>query len=313
MYFDLYLLERIYELINYGVKIWIKDNDIQVFVRSNILFTEEQKDFIKQNKNAIFECLKYNEVYSKEYDLIILKSKLNNMPLSFAQQRLWFIEQYTKGTSAYNVPMVFRLASDINLDVLIKSIKKITIRHDILRTIIKEDSNGNNYQLVLEHKEYPLNIENIEINTLIELDQVLSRQINHIYDLSNEYPIKICLYKLYNNNNIQAYNKEYYLSIVVHHIAFDGWSTDIFMKELRASYDYYLSCSQGIVSKLELPDLTIQYRDFALWQKNYLNSARLEKQLNFWKNKFWISKSNRKNSILTFSTTQKSVSELYSF
>ena len=285
MYFDLYLLERIYELINYGVKIWIKDNDIQVFVRSNILFTEEQKDFIKQNKNAIFECLKYNEVYSKEYDLIILKSKLNNMPLSFAQQRLWFIEQYTKGTSAYNVPMVFRLASDINLDVLIKSIKKITIRHDILRTIIKEDSNGNNYQLVLEHKEYPLNIENIEINTLIELDQVLSRQINHIYDLSNEYPIKICLYKLYNNNNIQAYNKEYYLSIVVHHIAFDGWSTDIFMKELRASYDYYLSCSQGIVSKLELPDLTIQYRDFALWQKNYLNSARLEKQLNFWKNK----------------------------
>ena len=150
MYSRLSLLEGVYDLINKGIKIWVNNNNIQVFVPTGILFTEEQKNFIKLNKDDILISLKDNNVYYKEYDYLILMSKLNHLPLSFAQQRLWFIEQYTKGTNAYNVPMIFKLANNVNLNVLGKSIKEVITRHDVLRTLIKEDSDGNSYQLTLE-------------------------------------------------------------------------------------------------------------------------------------------------------------------
>ena len=81
------------------------------------------------------------------------------------------------------------------------------------------------------------------------------------------------------DNKEQEYNNEYYLGVVIHHIAFDGWSTDIFLKELRTNYNHYMDQSQTDVSTLNLPILNIQYKDFALWQKSYLQGERLEKQL----------------------------------
>ncbi|NDB83360.1 MAG: amino acid adenylation domain-containing protein, partial [Alphaproteobacteria bacterium] len=74
-----------------------------------------------------------------------------------------------------------------------------------------------------------------------------------------------------------------YLSIVIHHIAFDGWSTDIFLKELQEYYRYYKNKSEGLEAKLNLANLVIQYKDFALWQRHYLTGPRLEKQINYWK------------------------------
>jgi non-ribosomal peptide synthetase component F len=75
------------------------------------------------------------------------------------------------------------------------------------------------------------------------------------------------------------------MGIVIHHISFDGWSMDIFLKELQAYYDHYLKQKQGITTQLSLPVLTIQYKDFALWQRNYLSGEVLDKQLSYWKNK----------------------------
>ena len=78
---------------------------------------------------------------------------------------------------------------------------------------------------------------------------------------------------------------ESYISIVIHHIAFDGWSVDIFLKELHILYDYYSEEKQEKQSKIDLPILTIQYKDFALWQRRYLMGDVLKKQLDYWKNK----------------------------
>lgn len=75
------------------------------------------------------------------------------------------------------------------------------------------------------------------------------------------------------------------MSIVIHHIAFDGWSGEIFFKELEEYYNYYLAQENGLTRDLELSVLDIQYRDFALWQRSYLSGDRLSKQLSYWKNK----------------------------
>jgi amino acid adenylation domain-containing protein/non-ribosomal peptide synthase protein (TIGR01720 family) len=209
----------------------------------------------------------------------IKKQKIKNpieQVLSFAQERLWFIEKYEQGTNAYNIPMVFKLAKDIKLGILENSIRSIVTRHEILRTVIKEDNEGRGYQLVIDDKEHPLEIKYITVRDKYSLDKSLIKEANYIYDLSKEYPIKVFFYKL---------KGEYYLSIVVHHIAFDGWSTDILLNELQTYYNYYLEQSKGSVSSLNLLYLTIQYKDFALWQRSYLRGEKLEKQLNYWKSK----------------------------
>ncbi|WP_375331669.1 non-ribosomal peptide synthase/polyketide synthase [Candidatus Tisiphia endosymbiont of Temnostethus pusillus] len=273
----------IYKLINNGIKIWVQNNKIQLFIPEGILFTNSQKSFIKHNKAKILYLLQNNQIYSSKYNLLILKDKLNKSVLSFAQERLWFIEKYEEGTNAYNIPMVFSISSNASIDILESSIKSIVARHEILRTLIKEDNRGNGYQLILDDKEFPLEIIKINIIDQLQLEEELEKSVNHIYDLGNEYPIRVCLYELISSNAKDT--PKYYLSIVIHHIAFDGWSTDIFLKELQVYYSYYLKQSQGLVSKLNLPKLTIQYKDFALWQRNYLSGERLDKQLNYWKNK----------------------------
>jgi amino acid adenylation domain-containing protein len=203
--------------------------------------------------------------------------------LSFAQERLWFIEKYEEGTNAYNISMIFNLKDTIKLDILEKSIRGIVSRHEVLRTLIKYNNDDQAYQLVLDDKDYPLNIVRVRINSREELDQELTRQVNYIFNLGNEHPIRVVIYHLH--NKAEAGLSKYVLSILIHHIAFDGWSIDIFLKELEAHYHYYLSQSQGLTCTLNLPKLAIQYKDYALWQRNYLTGERLNNQISYWKNK----------------------------
>ena len=156
--------------------------------------------------------------------------------------------------------------------------------YKILRTLIKEDVEGNSYQQILDAEEGDIlfRISKSDVANQEQLNQELSRDASNIYNLSTDYPIKVSLYQVAPPPNS---NPEYYLSIIIHHIAFDGWSVDILMRELEEYYNYYLNKKHGIESRLLLPDLTIQYKDFALWQRSYLSGERLETQLSYWRDK----------------------------
>ena len=211
---------------------------------------------------------------------VIAKTDLNSTKLSFAQERLWFVERYEEGSNAYNIPMVFRLGVEVKLEVLVKSIRSIVSRHEILRTLIREDSENNSYQRVMDDKEHPLNILQVCVDSKQALHEDLDKEVNHIYNLSEEYPIRVKFYELRSDSDA-----EYYLSIVIHHIAFDGWSMNIFVQELAKYYDYYEKIAKNIDATLELPELGIQYKDFAIWQRSFLSGSRLEDQIMYWKRK----------------------------
>ena len=91
-------------------------------------------------------CLRHNCVYSQNYDILILKNNFTRSALSFAQERLWFIDKYEVGTNAYNIPMIFKLSAEARLDILEQSLNNIISRHEILRTLIKEDENGSFFE-----------------------------------------------------------------------------------------------------------------------------------------------------------------------
>ncbi|RNA62516.1 amino acid adenylation domain-containing protein [Chryseobacterium nematophagum] len=207
--------------------------------------------------------------------------------LSFAQERLWFIDQYEGGSSAYNIPMVFGLSPQVDLRILKESFKILLSRHEILRTLIVTSSEGVGYQYVSDQE---LGIKENDVESSTELEDLISQEITRVFDLSKELPISVCIFhkkektkdnkikKKQDNQNKSEITS--YISIVIHHIAFDGWSMDIFLEELSVIYRDLLSGDS-----VSLPSLRIQYKDFALWQRGYLQGEILEKQLDYWKTK----------------------------
>lgn len=193
---------------------------------------------------------------------------LTHYPLSFAQERLWFIEQYEQGTSVYHMPRLTQLSQDVCLESLTKAIQAIVARHEVLRTIfLYDDEMEIDYQSV---QQEPLNISLQTCKTFEEYQQQLKKDVNTPFDLRKEYPIRVCLYKMLEEDSC-------YLLVNMHHIASDGWSIDLFQKELVAYYEYY-----HLDIPLSLPPLSIQYKDFAIWQKNYLVEEKLKNQLDYW-------------------------------
>ncbi len=202
---------------------------------------------------------------------IIREQRPENIPLSFAQERLWFIDKL-QGSSHYNMPWVFTLEG--NLDVRILELTFITIlqRHEVLRTVFDE-SEGKPYQKIISEDRWRLSVRKDE--TLCDEEewrQYVATQTNLSFDLASDYMMRAEL--------VELKKQVYKLIIVFHHIAFDGWSMSIIVNEVVSLYRALLHNKPH-----GLNDLQIQYADYAIWQQRYLKSKIIEDQLLYWKNK----------------------------
>ena len=238
-------------------------------INNNTSFNISIADIFKHKniKNLAYEIEKHNKA---SITIPKVNVKQEKQVFSFAQERLFFIDKYEQGTNAYNIPIVYKLNENTNISIsfLIKAIHSIVKRQHILRSSIKED-NGNLYQYINSFSDKYFN--KVIVKNSQELNKSINKDINYIFDLSNEYPIKVVIYSLEDS-------KEQYISVVIHHIAFDGWSIDILMNKLRAFYDYYNNNIPVSLAKLD-----IQYKDFAIWQRKYLSGKLLDKQTKYWK------------------------------
>lgn len=264
-------IELVYEFLREGTIFKLVDDKIKVLTKKNIapILKDKLTKFLFEEK-AFLRALLMQNKQDISSDSLVLSMQIDESKLSFAQERLWFIDKYELGTSVYNIPMCYELADNINLAFLYESIKEVVDRHEILRSIIKEDSEGNGYQLTLNK---PISIPQENVKGTEKLHHLLSKEAHYLFKLDQEYPIKFLL--IYNQES-----KKYYLSIIVHHIAFDGWSTDLFLRDLKAFYNNKINKTES------LPLLPIQYKDFALWQRCYLSGERLKRELNYWKSQF---------------------------
>ena len=198
---------------------------------------------------------------------IIAETRPSQIPLSFSQERLWFLDQL-QGTLAYHMPTIIRLEGNLDIAVLEETLKTIVGRHEVLRTnIITEEGYG--YQEVVSEDDWLLTQETISQD---QLEEEIETYINNAFDLSKSYKLRACLYDLG--------NKKYVLAAVVHHIANDGWSDDILLNEFTTIFS-------ALESKVEipLPELTLQYADYAIWQRKYFDGEVLENQLSYWEEK----------------------------
>lgn len=201
---------------------------------------------------------------------LVRQERDRQVPLSFAQERLWFIDRL-RGSVEYNLSWTIALNGDLNIPALEAAFMEIVSRHEILRTVIREE-NGVGYQHALSPDGWRIQI--FEEKELMaaghSLRSFVTEKIEQPYDLSTAFMLRVLLIKRRDN--------EYLLTAAIHHIAADGWSVSILAKELEHLYNGKVS---GRFSGL--PALTLQYADYAIWQRKHLSEELLGDRLAYWK------------------------------
>jgi len=268
------VIDFIYGLYCKKISLWLQEQTIRAFIPPSAFLTDSEKEFIRDNKQHIISVLHENNMHKNCGVSALLKNtSLSPYPLSYSQERVWFVEQFEQGSSVYNIPRVYNIAKSANLDILKESLCGIVDRHEILRSYIKTDLHGVGYQIPdVSYRSTP--IKTLQVKSVEELEQFINKDVHHTFDLENEYPIKINFYQL---SNHQGEEIESYLVIVFHHIASDGWSMGLFVHELNDFYSALVDFSTP-----KLPDLGIQYKDFAVWQRKLITKDSLKEQLNYW-------------------------------
>jgi amino acid adenylation domain-containing protein/non-ribosomal peptide synthase protein (TIGR01720 family) len=258
--------------------IWVENGAI-VFSAPKKFQNQETKTFITDNKSAVIALLTENEIFSKEAFLdreIFRDRSVNYFPLSYAQERLWFIEQYEGGSNVYHIPDIYELGNKTDEDCLIQALCAIVDRHEVLRSTIVITADGQAMQAV--HAE-PLVVGRVDAGSRETCMKLIQAAANAPFDLEKEYPIRATLYHITNGEPAEPVQR--LLLVTKHHIASDGWSNAVLERELRL---YYEALVQGDRS-VELPMLDIQYKDYALWQRSCLEEGELARQLVYWKDR----------------------------
>ncbi|HLO86302.1 MAG TPA: amino acid adenylation domain-containing protein, partial [Nostocaceae cyanobacterium] len=211
----------------------------------------------------------------QEITTISLIPRDKNIPLSFAQQRLWFFDQFAPGSPTYNLPRAVRLQGKLKINALAASLNEIIKRHEILRTSfvivdgqpVQVISNTVNLDLPI------VDLQNIpQKQRETELYRLAKKEAQTGFDLAQS--------PLLRGKLLQLDAEEYVILLTLHHIVSDGWSTDILIREIAALYTAFCTAKP-----YPLPQLPIQYADFAIWQRRWLEGEALKNQLAYWQKK----------------------------
>jgi amino acid adenylation domain-containing protein len=194
-------------------------------------------------------------------------------PLSFAQERLWFLEQLEPGSAVYNICRASRLTGQLNIAALEASLTEILCRHDILRSQIRV-IDGRPMQLTTSAPESKLHFIDLRSLTGTDLDEEIRRQIRSEGERQLDFSAGLFLRALL----LQISDDQHILVLTTHHIVSDAWSMGILTRELWTLYEAF---AKGRPSPLE--DLPIQYVDYAVWQREWLQGEVLETQLSYWR------------------------------
>jgi non-ribosomal peptide synthetase component F/acyl carrier protein len=268
-----------------GVKrVGITDNFFNMgghsLLATSLLSKIRSKHNVEVPLKAIFNCpilkdladdIENKYLTNKLLPPIKVRPKDGPIPLSYAQQRLWFMEKLFEGKSLYHMPTVLKIEGDIDKEALRKSLDHIVARHEILRTkLISKDGEGE--QIVL--KEARFNLEEIGAR-LDEVKELLTEEIHRPFKFEKEVLCRGLLIKVLSGSEK---HREHILVLTFHHVISDGWSVGIFNRELSQCYEKFSNNKEP-----DLTQLPVQYGDYSVWQKSWLQKEVLHKQLSYWK------------------------------
>ncbi|MFZ5515901.1 MAG: amino acid adenylation domain-containing protein [Candidatus Zhuqueibacterota bacterium] len=214
---------------------------------------------------------KMSEVSNKH--LIPRRENSNEFPMSYAQERMWFLHQWEPDSPLYNIPAAVRLTGNVDMFLLKRALHEVVRRHDVLRGVFTEKDN-HPVQEIAPELELPFSYIDLRQsppeNREAEALQLISGDARKPFDLKRGPLFRVSL--------IQTCDTDYLFMLNMHHIVSDGWSIGVLIREVTLLYEAFRQNSPS-----PLPEIVIQYADFADWQKKYLRGDVLEKQLDYWK------------------------------
>jgi hypothetical protein len=270
--------EKAIELLNQarerGVYLFLENERLRLKVNRNEQMDQALLDNLKLYKEEITLFLREEEDTIKESlvktpDITPFnRESTAQIPLSFSQERLWFIDKL-QGSGSYHISLVLNIEGEPDINFLEMAFRSVIQRHEVLRTVFVEKE-GIPFQEIMAADKW-----NLTCSNNIPADaagEIINNELRTPFKLTKDFMVRAHL--------LHVKNREYTLVIVIHHIASDGWSMPIFIRELVCFYKAFVNgCSAG------LPPLPVQYADYSLWQKQYLAGPVLEKKLQYWKEK----------------------------
>lgn len=212
---------------------------------------------------------------SETYQAIPTAARTEDLELSFAQQRLWFIDQLESGSVQYNIPRAFRVEGPLDDFAFQIALDQIVERHEVLRTNFWTDREGRDRLIIRPATQVPISLVDLSTEEPEEKKrkaaQLIQEEASRKFNLSEDLILRCSLIKLA--------EQEHIVLLTTHHIASDGWSVGVMAQEFNT---FYQAFAEGEIDAL--PELAIQYVDFAQWQRRNLQGERLKMVLNYWVN-----------------------------
>ncbi|MFB2921206.1 MULTISPECIES: condensation domain-containing protein, partial [Aerosakkonema] len=262
-------VEFLASLNSLGIKIWLEDNQLRYRAAKGVM-TASIKQELVERKTEIIKFLKETEnCQLLNYEPIISITKDFDLPLSFPQQRLWFLHHLDSNSAFYNESFQIRIIGLLNVTALEQSLNEIIRRHEALRTIFPTVE-GLPVQRITPCLTINLPVVDLQGLKEAEVQQIITKEVRQPFDLSKPPLLRASLLRLGSESHL--------LILTIHHMVIDGWSMGILIEELSALYQAF-----SIGSPTPLPELTIQYGDFTVWQRQGLTEQLQQKQLDYWK------------------------------
>ncbi|WP_344810199.1 amino acid adenylation domain-containing protein, partial [Chitinophaga oryziterrae] len=257
-----------------GILLIIEEDKLRIRVPKNQSVDGHLLNLIQEYKDLLKgKLLLQPSLTKKVYQKINRRDSTlpGKIPLSFGQERMWFID-HLQGSVQYHMPWLFRIEGTLDLQSMERALREIIQRHEVLRTVIREED-GTGYQIITDGESWELDYmmpDDIISDGFENVSAYITDYLRRPLDLSSDIKLKAVL--------IRLSEKEHLLCGFVHHIAFDGWSTGILLKELSALYKTYTLNEKP--TRVSLP---LQYADYANWQRNHFTDEILSSPLAYWK------------------------------
>ncbi|MES2825222.1 MAG: MupA/Atu3671 family FMN-dependent luciferase-like monooxygenase [Pseudomonadota bacterium] len=264
------ILDLLVKIETFGIKLKVDEaNNLLIRGNKNLL----DKTLISEISELKPQLVEY--LLQKKYMVIEAVARNDDYKLktSFAQQRLWLVDQIDGGGAHYNIASYLRLTGSLNIDALRQAFTSILERHESLRTCFIVDERGEPMQIIQVAAAFVVPLIDLsefdESIRQLRLAQIISDESAQFFDLGSDLMLRAQLIKVAANEHV--------LLVTMHHIASDGWSMSILINEFRRLYSSFILGHAN-----PLPPLEIQYSDYAHWQRNWLQGEVLDQQLGYW-------------------------------
>ena len=264
--------ELVSSLREAGVFFWREGDQLRLRAEVGTL-TPELQQKLREHKPEILKVLESEEAPRPRRPVLQAVARNGILPLSFAQQRLWFLDQFEPNSAVYNIPMALRLTGALDVAALQQSLNEIVRRHEAVRTGFRTvDDKPTQVIQPASALETPL----VDLAERPELEReetalrLCDEEAQRPFDLKRDVLLRAKLFRLGEADHI--------LLLTMHHIASDAWSVGVLNSELTALYSSFAERKPS-----PLPDLSVQYADYSVWQREWLQGEALDEQVDYWK------------------------------